>query len=51
MNTCKCPFQTVIEQCGIQPGGLNFDAKVRRESTDPHDMFIAHIGRFINLNS
>ena len=29
---------------GLQPGGLNFDAKVRRESTDPKDLFIAHIG-------
>ncbi|GAB6027044.1 hypothetical protein CHUAL_013771 [Chamberlinius hualienensis] len=34
----------VIEAGGIQPGGLNFDAKVRRESTDVVDMFIAHIG-------
>ncbi|KAK2141737.1 hypothetical protein LSH36_1050g00046 [Paralvinella palmiformis] len=37
-------FKVVIEQKGIQPGGLNFDAKVRRESTDPQDLFIAHIG-------
>ena len=29
---------------GIQPGGLNFDCKVRRESTEVSDMFIAHIG-------
>lgn len=37
-------MKTIIEQGGIQPGGLNFDAKVRRESTDPKDLFIAHIG-------
>lgn len=37
-------MQTVIQQGGIQPGGLNFDAKVRRESTDVVDLFIAHIG-------
>lgn len=37
-------LQTIIEQGGLQPGGLNFDAKVRRESTDPEDLFIAHIG-------
>lgn len=36
--------QAVIEQGGLQPGGLNFDAKVRRESTDLEDLFIAHIG-------
>ncbi|KAJ8394667.1 hypothetical protein AAFF_G00044700 [Aldrovandia affinis] len=28
----------------MKPGGLNFDAKVRRESTDLEDLFIAHIG-------
>jgi len=37
-------MKAVLEQGGIQPGGLNFDAKVRRESTEPKDMFIAHIG-------
>ena len=34
----------VLEQGGLQPGGLNFDCKVRRESTDLQDMFIGHIG-------
>ena len=29
---------------GFETGGFNFDAKIRRESTDPEDMFIAHIG-------
>ena len=38
------PFQAVIDQGGIAPGGLNFDCKVRRESTDLVDMLIAHIG-------
>jgi len=28
---------------GIAPGGLNFDAKLRRSSTDPEDLFIGHI--------
>lgn len=37
-------LQTIVEQGGLQPGGLNFDAKVRRESTDLEDLFIAHIG-------
>lgn len=31
-------------QNGLEPGGLNFDAKVRRESTDTEDLFVAHIG-------
>ena len=34
----------ILEQGGIAPGGLNFDAKVRRESFEPVDLFHAHIG-------
>ncbi|XP_041359789.1 LOW QUALITY PROTEIN: xylose isomerase-like [Gigantopelta aegis] len=37
-------MKVVISQGGIEPGGLNFDCKVRRESTDLRDMFISHIG-------
>ncbi|KAL6108755.1 uncharacterized protein ACO6RY_12034 [Pungitius sinensis] len=37
-------MKAIVEQGGLQPGGLNFDAKVRRESTDLEDLFIAHIG-------
>jgi xylose isomerase len=33
----------VAEAGGFGQGGVNFDAKVRRNSTDPEDMFIAHI--------
>jgi xylose isomerase len=29
---------------GFKAGGLNFDAKVRRESFEPVDLFHAHIG-------
>lgn len=36
-------MQVVLKQGGLQPGGLNFDAKLRRESTDIEDLFIAHI--------
>merc|ERR1712050_814025 len=34
----------VVNQGGIAPGGNNFDCKLRRESTDLEDMFVAHIG-------
>ncbi|HWL10092.1 MAG TPA: xylose isomerase [Planctomicrobium sp.] len=34
----------ILEQGGLAPGGTNFDAKVRRESLDPVDLFHAHIG-------
>ena len=29
---------------GLGSGGLNFDAKIRRQSTEPEDLFYAHIG-------
>ena len=37
-------MMVVLNMGGLGNGGLNFDAKVRRESTDLYDMFIAHIG-------
>jgi xylose isomerase len=33
----------IAEAGGFGKGGVNFDAKVRRTSTDPEDLFIAHI--------
>jgi xylose isomerase len=34
----------VLQNGGLAPGGLNFDAKLRRGSLDPLDLFYAHIG-------
>ena len=34
----------LLESGGFQGGGINFDAKTRRNSTDLEDLFIAHIG-------
>lgn len=34
----------VLRQGGLGHGGFNFDAKVRRESTDAEDLFMAHLG-------
>jgi xylose isomerase len=34
----------LLDNGGISPGGLNFDAKIRRNSTDLEDLFHAHIG-------
>ncbi len=34
----------VLEMGGLTTGGLNFDAKRRRESHEPADLFHAHIG-------
>jgi xylose isomerase len=33
----------ILDAGGLQPGGINFDAKLRRNSTDLDDLFIAHI--------
>jgi len=33
-----------LEAGGLQGGGVNFDAKIRRNSTDLEDVFLAHIG-------
>jgi xylose isomerase len=33
-----------LENGGLTTGGINFDAKLRRNSTDLEDLFIAHIG-------
>jgi len=34
----------LLEAGGLQGGGINFDAKIRRSSTDAADLFYAHIG-------
>ena len=34
----------IIAAGGFENGGINFDAKLRRQSTDPSDLYLAHIG-------
>ena len=34
----------ILKAGGFTTGGLNFDAKVRRQSTDKYDLFLGHIG-------
>ena len=41
--TTQCML-VLLKYGGISPGGVNFDAKVRRESFEPVDLFHAHIG-------
>lgn len=41
---CVHGMMVVLRNGGLGNGGCNFDAKVRRESTDPTDLFMAHIG-------
>ena len=41
---CTRMMLVILEQGGLAPGGTNFDAKVRRESFEPIDLFHAHVG-------
>ena len=34
----------VVADGGLGSGGFNFDAKLRRQSVDPNDLYLAHIG-------
>ena len=42
--TTKIMLAFLKHKGGLAPGGVNFDAKVRRESFEPIDLFYAHIG-------
>jgi xylose isomerase len=41
--TTQCML-SILKAGGLAPGGVNFDAKVRRESFEPVDLFHAHVG-------
>jgi xylose isomerase len=41
--TTQCML-SILKYGGLTTGGVNFDAKVRRESFEPIDLFYAHIG-------
>ncbi len=41
--TTQCML-AIMKMGGFRTGGVNFDAKVRRESFEPVDLFYAHIG-------
>jgi xylose isomerase len=44
MYDCVQNMMIVLRAGGLGSGGFNFDAKVRRESTDLADLFLGHIG-------
>jgi len=44
LNELSEAMLVVLEAGGLKSGGINFDAKIRRNSTDPADLFYAHIG-------
>ena len=41
--TAQCML-AILKHGGLKTGGVNFDAKVRRESFEPIDLFHAHVG-------
>lgn len=41
--TTQCML-SILKYGGLAPGGVNFDAKLRRESFEPIDLFHAHVG-------
>ncbi len=44
LNELTEAMLVILEAGGFQTGGINFDAKTRRNSTDLEDIFYAHIG-------
>ena len=44
LNELAEAMLVIIEAGGFRGGGINFVAKIRRNSTDPEDLFHAHIG-------
>ncbi|MDE3211745.1 MAG: xylose isomerase [Bacteroidota bacterium] len=44
LNELTEAMLVILESGGLKGGGINFDAKIRRNSTDPTDLFYAHIG-------
>ena len=49
LNELAESLLVILEAGGLQGGGVNFDAKIRRNSTDPADLFYAHIGGMDNF--
>ena len=37
-------FYEILRAGGFKTGGVNFDAKIRRQSLDPEDLILAHVG-------
>src|SRR5690606_14262533 len=49
LNELAEALLVILEAGGLQGGGVNVDAKIRRNSTDPIDLFHAHIGGMDNF--
>jgi xylose isomerase len=49
LNELTESMMIILNSGGLKPGGVNFDAKIRRNSTDQADLFHAHIGGMDNF--
>lgn len=49
LNELTEAMLVLLESGGLQGGGINFDAKTRRNSTDLADIFYAHVGGMDNF--
>jgi len=49
LNELAEAMLVIVEAGGFQGGGINFDAKIRRNSTDIDDIFHAHVGGMDNF--
>ncbi|MBV4359313.1 xylose isomerase [Pinibacter aurantiacus] len=49
LNEMAEAMLVIVEAGGFQGGGINFDAKIRRNSTDIDDIFHAHVGGMDNF--
>jgi len=49
LNELVLVIARIVQAGGLTTGGFNFDAKVRRQSNDPIDLFHAHVGGMDNL--
>lgn len=41
--TATLAMYQILENGGLEPGGINFDAKLRRTSIEPNDLLLGHI--------
>ena len=44
VRECALAYYEILKDGGFDTGGTNFDAKLRRQSLDPEDLILAHVG-------
>lgn len=44
MGEVALAYYEILKAGGFTDGGTNFDAKLRRQSLDPDDLLVAHVG-------